>query len=231
MKSQTLRSDILGESRNLWIHESRSINRDEPVHLLLWFDGQSLPEFKASLETLDATESRSPLVIIGIECGRTRSKDYCPDADPTGFAAHEQFVTDEVIEWAKQFWNITSDGTAIGGFSNGALAALWIGLRHRNQFGTIIAFSPPGGSDRFNELVEAADSLPTVYLAAGNRETPFRKTVEGLTKKLKAQNANVQSAIRPNRSHEMALWSEELPNAIMWWLVQDEQRTDAKDPN
>ena len=223
MNLDVFHSRHLSDERWIWSYESRFASPSSPVRLLIWLDGQSLQTLCAVMESMERLTELPPFVVVGTESRASRrSKEYCPDADPSIFRAHRRFLIDEVLPWSREHWSVNLEPTSIGigGFSNGALASLWLAMSEPEIFGSVVAFSPSGGSDRYDALIRKATCRPNIYLAAGSRETPFRRTAERLTQKLAAKNANVVCNVRHKQTHSMNLWSEEFPKAIQWWLNQ-----------
>lgn len=214
------RTDSTMSSRFRYRQYAGEINVGPP-RLMICLDGQSLDSLTINLNGERLPASHPPFVLLGIE-SRTysRAKEYCPDASPKDYEQHQRLI-ERAIRWAGKEWGISQqpESIAIFGFSNGALASLSTAFSKPNLFGTVVAFSPSGGAGRHSEAVEHATRLPRVYLAAGAREVPFRKTVQQLSEKLRLKNADVVERVRPNQTHNMQLWSTEFPNAISWWLT------------
>lgn len=189
--------------------------------LMICLDGQSLDCLTVHLTRERLPASHPPFVLVGIESRpSSRAQEYCPDASPEVYQEHQRLI-ERAIRWAGKEWRIPqqAESLAIFGFSNGALAALSTAFAKPQLFGTVVAFSPSGGAARYTESIDQTSCLPRVYLAAGSREVPFRKTVEQLSETLKPKNVDVVKRVRPNQTHNMELWSTEFPNAISWWLT------------
>ena len=159
-----------------------------------------------------------PVILVGVHSSEQyRAEEYIDGADQFRFEAHERFFTDEVYRWANAEFSLSTSrqSCAVFGFSNGGAFALSIGVRHRERYGVVIAFSIAGGADRVAESEYARRPVAKYYLSAGTRERPFCKTARGLAKILSRHNVE-HVHTEQCAGHEFSFWESEFPKAIRW---------------
>jgi enterochelin esterase family protein len=143
VEQRQLKSAILGNERKTWIYTPAGYRAaGGPYGLLLFFDGPAyvyLIPTPIILDNLIAKGHLPPLVAVFLD-NPTR------DSRETEFACHQpyaDFIAREAVPWIRKSYHVTRDParTAVGGLSFGGLAATYIGLRHPNIFGNVIAQS------------------------------------------------------------------------------------------
>jgi putative tributyrin esterase len=102
-----------------------------------------------------------------------------PDMDRTRYAradgspdvAAERFITAELVEYIDSHYRTlaTRESRAIGGLSIGGFGAMYLGLRHPGEYGTIGAFSAPYQDDPMTwlPLDQLSGAKPSIYLGCG----------------------------------------------------------------
>jgi predicted esterase len=148
---------------------------------------------------------------------RYRAKEYIVETDNQRFEAHERFFTDEVYRWAIDEFSLspTFQSCGVFGFSNGGAFALSMGIRHRDKYGVVIAFSIAGGPDRIDESEYARRPIAKHYLSAGTREKPICRTGRAIAKLLAKHGVEHVSTERC-AGHDFTMWESELPESIRW---------------
>lgn len=177
-----IRSEILDDVHRVWIYTPPGYTPDGPPYgYLLFLDGWYYLRLHSTPTILDNLLDDGlvpPLVAIMVSSPlrKTRARDlgcYPPFAD---------FLTRELLPWARQDYNLTDDPTksAVAGGSRGGLMAAYMGLRHSDIFSNVICQSGAFGwrpqdeeDDRWLARQYAAvPKLPLqFYLEAGLLET------------------------------------------------------------
>jgi len=160
----------------------------------------------------------APVILIGVHSSeRYRPKEYVLGVDDQRFEAHERFFTSEVYRWAISEFNpsIARQSCGVFGFSNGGPFALSMGVRHREKYGVVIAFSIAGGPDRVEESEYARRPIAKYYISAGTREKPFCGTGRAIAKLLEKHGVDHISTERC-AGHDFSSWDSELIEAIRW---------------
>lgn len=147
-------SNILNNDRNIWIYtpavQRHSVQKSHG--LLIVFDGEAYRDWIPTPTILDNLASRGihpkTAVLIG-NVGWERNRELpC-------FSPFIEFVTDELIPWVREQFEVTSDReeTFVCGSSYGGLAAVYAGLLRPDVFGNVISqsgsfyWSPDGDSE------------------------------------------------------------------------------------
>jgi enterochelin esterase-like enzyme len=163
--------------------------------LLILQDGQNLfdPETafirgktwrvaESADDSIDAGKVE-PLIIAGVaNAGERRLAEYTPSRDmKLGGGDASQYalmVTRELLPFLRANYRLRSGPahTGIGGSSLGALASLWIGLRHAEIFGQLAVLSPSvWWNHRYilaylNDVAPELVRRPRVWLDVGDQE-------------------------------------------------------------
>jgi enterochelin esterase-like enzyme len=185
-------------------------------------DGQAVHGFSARLSGAIDEGTVPPVILIGVHSHpELRAKEYLDGKDPGRFEAHAEFFAEEIYRWAIAGWSIATARPSCGvfGFSNGGAFALSMGVRHRERFGVVIAFSIAGGAERVAESEYARRPLPRYYVSAGTREQPFRRTGRALAKLLVTHGVEHVYTER-SAGHDFGFWACELVEAIRWAFPQ-----------
>lgn len=175
-----LDSDDLMTLRNLSVFLPPKYQKRQCYPVVFCADGQSIPAFADRLTHGMTSETIPPTILIGVHSDpATRAEEYLHGVDDDRFRLHEVFFTQAAERWARKHFSISPDrkARAVFGFSNGAAFALSVGVRSREKYGVVIAFSIAGGANRVPKSAYGRNPTPRYYLAAGSHELPFRKTV------------------------------------------------------
>ena len=125
---------------------------DDPasLNLLLINDGQDLVKmnFENILEELYNSNSISPLLCVGIHCGKDRRNEYATanTLDYKGRGgkakAYQKFIFDELLPYIREAYKVPSfKQKSICGFSLGGLSAIDTGWNHAKEFSKVGVFS------------------------------------------------------------------------------------------
>jgi hypothetical protein len=191
-----------------------------PEAIIYAGDGQLIASWGDVLESADLP----PTMIIGVhrlDDEALRVREYSPGEDsadfifdPARFAAHENFLVEDVRRWAQSRFNVTlpADRTAVLGVSAGGELALAMGLRHREIYGAVLCASPGGG---YRPPAVMPSSLPRVYLVAGTEEPFFLENAKRWADSLRDAGADFVMIERAG-THGGPFWREELPHMAAW---------------
>jgi len=167
--------------------------RSYPV--LYMQDGQNLFDAETSFikgrtwrmaETADAAiEAREiePLVIVGVaNAGERRLAEYTPTHDWKLGGGHAdrygRLLVEELLPFIAARYRVRTDAenTGLGGSSLGALAALYLGLRHEDTFGKLAVLSPSVWWNHrvilslVGEMAPVLRARPRIWLDVGEDE-------------------------------------------------------------
>jgi enterochelin esterase-like enzyme len=223
IQTQQLGLSTLGHERTVRVVVLNRQVSTSP-HVLFCFDGQSVGVLAEAVKSLfeEATLTKQTIVMIGIPSHpEHRAHEYVAGLDDARHQRHRRFVLEEVVPWVESQLGqtLTRDQTGLLGISNGAIAAMQLGLEHRDLFGTIFSFSLVGGHERYRDEDFVLFPVPRIYLLAGSREVPIRKTSERLAALLQKLGVPHNLQIQPNESHTMHLWHTQIATAIRWWII------------
>jgi enterochelin esterase-like enzyme len=136
-------SKVLGNTRNIWMYSPPDFQpTGKPYPLLVLSDGGIRAremDTPTALDNLIAAKRVPPLlaVMISNPSDETRFREL---GDGPAFT---EFLTTELIPWARKEYNATADPrqTIIGGASLGGFAAFYAALLHPEIFGNVISQS------------------------------------------------------------------------------------------
>jgi enterochelin esterase-like enzyme len=171
-----------------------------------------------------------PVVLAGVHSEASqRAQEYLLGVDQERFEAHERFFTSEVPKWLRNQFGISVDRESSGvfGFSNGAAFALTMGIRQRERYGTVIAFSVPRTAKPISGSDYSAPPVPRCYLASGRREVGIRKNTLAIFDTLRKHGVDCVYRER-DASHDFDFWAEELPRALDWAFDVDRSGANSK---
>ena len=136
------------------------------------------------------------------------AQEYFPGINPERFARHESFFCTEVASWAERLWNVSHDpqDRFLFGTSNGGRFVFEMALRHPRQFGTVLAFSVPGGGPI--KIPDRYETTTRFFLEAGTWEQNFLTYTSRLAETLKQAGVRVEFRSRVG-GHDEAIWREE----------------------
>jgi enterochelin esterase-like enzyme len=197
---------------------------DGPLAGCVLADGEATRSFAEALEPALKSGAVPPVLLVGVHnavaagTGRDRSdlraQEYVPGDEPTRFAAHLSFVTDEVIPWAAARFPVGDGPWVAAGFSNGAAWAIGAAQRRPDVFGGVAALS----AGVVPQQVAGPSQAVRHYLAAGTLEDGFRRSTRQWAERLRAAGV-------PYSHHEWAgghdpfWWHRSLPDALAWLLA------------
>ncbi len=176
-------------------------------------DGQLISSWGLSLEGSDVP----PTMIVGVHrvADETlRLHEYSPGLDPERFAAHEQFIVEDVRRWVGDRFGVElpAERTVVLGVSAGGELALALGLRHPDVYGAILCASPGAG---YRPPERLPRPLPRTYLVAGTLEPFFLENATRWATALRDAGADVVMTERVG-SHGDPFWRDELPLMLTW---------------
>jgi enterochelin esterase family protein len=167
-----IRSKVYGRDRRVWVYTPPAYRASgaDSYGLVVAFDGydyrDSIP-LPAILDSLAAAHKAPPLVAVLIDnsSGAARLGDL---ANQPAFAA---FLSDDVIPWVRQRYNVTHDPhrTIVTGSSAGGLAAAYVALVHPELFGNVLS-----QSGAFWRGYAASNSAPYEWLTKQYAAQPRR---------------------------------------------------------
>jgi enterochelin esterase-like enzyme len=187
-------------------------------------DGQSALGFAQVLEPAILAGDVPPILLVGVhnaaDPGRPwpdrRGQEYLPGHSRPRFNAHLDFVTGEVIPWARHL-RAAGGPWISAGFSNGGVWAIAAAQRRPAVFTAVAAFSAGVVPRQIAGRARAARVRH--YLAAGTLEAGFRSATRQWAERL-------QRAGLPCRyqewigGHDGFWWDQQLPAALAWLLTQ-----------
>jgi enterochelin esterase family protein len=143
LDSLSIDSKILGQRRRAWIYMPPSAaERTTPVSLLVLFDGGAYTSERhvptpTILDNMLAARKVAPVAALFIDNGAARMTELGCDS------VFVSFVVDEVLPVVHLRYSVTNDParTAIGGSSQGGLAAMCAAFRFPRVFGNVISQS------------------------------------------------------------------------------------------
>jgi enterochelin esterase family protein len=221
VRETTVRSEVLGNERTVWLWES-AVEGPESA-LLVLLDGRDWTEVLPIFPTLDNLVDAGqlpPLVAVLPD-----SIDFATRARE--LPCHEgflQFLTDELLPWARKSAGATSDPrrTVIAGKSYGGLASVFAGLRRPDVFGTAIAqsgsfwWSPPDEEPEW--LLRQVDhSVPARFcLDVGLQEGDWM--IPQTQRLADALDLHAEETLyrEYNGGHDLNCWLTELPTELRW---------------
>ena len=140
--SRSFASVILGNERTITVYTPpHYADSGQPYGVIFLTDGDSYIRGQFVLEVLNnliAARQIPPLVAVMIgNAPGARTREL------SGDAKFEEFLVSEIIPWAQRSYHITREPrrTIIGGLSLGGLTAAYMGWRHPDIFGNVLAQS------------------------------------------------------------------------------------------
>ncbi|HEY2287791.1 MAG TPA: alpha/beta hydrolase-fold protein [Streptosporangiaceae bacterium] len=184
-----------------------------PEALVFTGDGQLVPRWGEAVEAPGVP----PTMVVGIHRlpdEMQRLHEYSPGFEPERFAAHEQFLVEDVRGWVRARFGagLPAERTAVFGVSAGGELALAIGLRHPDLYRAIFCASPGAG---YQPPAVMPGPLPRTYLVAGTKEPFFRENAARWATALREAGADVVMTERAG-AHGGAFWAAELPLMVAW---------------
>jgi enterochelin esterase-like enzyme len=196
-------------------HVTVYIPPDPPQGIVFAGDGQLITQWGGVLEAADVP----PTMIVGAHRSddeTLRLHEYSPGFEPQRFAAHEQFLVEDVHRWVQSRFGVAlpAERTAVCGVSASGELALALGLRPPDLYGAVFCASPGGG---YRPPVAMPSPGPRAYVVAGTLEPFFMENAARWATALRGAGAEVVMTERVG-SHGDAFWREEFPLMVAWAL-------------
>jgi pimeloyl-ACP methyl ester carboxylesterase len=186
---------------------------DPPEAVVFAGDGQRISHWAGSLE-LANVPSTMIVGVHGLPEEMPRLHEYSPVFDAERFVAHEEFFVEDVRRWTQSRFGValSTERTAVFGYSAGGELALALGLRHPDVYGAVISGSPGGG---YKPPVVMPSALPRVYLFGGTLEPFFLDNATTWAVALRDAGAKVVMNEKA-ASHGDTPWRAEFPLMVAW---------------
>ncbi len=207
-----------GTPRGVYIWRAPSTPGGQLLPTLYMADGRAgLYVAAARLRAAIEAGTTPPVQIIALDSepeARDRTREYT-DVGRARFIAHERWLLSVVIPWAERIARASPERRAIGGYSNGAAFAIFMGARHPDVFSGVLAHSPVAATETFH--ADARVNRTRWALSAGRLEYsgyPARAiSVVGAV--VRAEGGVVRSCTGA-WGHEAGAWIDLSPGAIAW---------------
>jgi enterochelin esterase-like enzyme len=188
-----------------------------PEAIMFAGDGQGIPKWARLLEEA-GLQSTMMVGVHRLTDEMQRIHEYSPGFEPERFAAHEQFVVEDVHRWTESRFGVAlpRERTAVFGVSAGGELSLALGLRHPDVYGAILCASPGGG---YKPPGVMPSPLPRTYLVAGAQEPFFLENAKRWADALRDAGADVVIEERVG-THGGVFWQEEFPVMVRWAFGQ-----------
>jgi enterochelin esterase family protein len=213
---QRFRSARLDNERDVWLYTPPGVAPDGGrAPLLVVFDGLQYVDWMAAPTTLDNLTAAGRLPpVVAVFVGLAAPWNVSRLQELGGSPAFVDFLTDELLPWARGGWTFTDDParTVVAGSSLGGLAASHAALRRPDVFGLVLSQSGSYGLGLAADYVEAGRLPLRFYLDAGQLETmPF-----GTMAPLLHANRHFRDVLRA-KGYEVAY--REFPGGhdYLWW--------------
>lgn len=131
----------MANSRRIWVYTPYNYDtKSEPKELIILTDGFDHLNYLSALNVLNnlINENKiSETVCVFIDCSEDRFNTL------TCNNKFSEFIANEIIPWIYDNYNVSheSDKISIGGVSLGGLTAAYLGLKHHDIFGNVLAQS------------------------------------------------------------------------------------------
>jgi enterochelin esterase family protein len=161
-------SKLLGNDRPIWIYTPHGYSaKKKPYALLVLSDGGlyvNTAQVATTLDNLIAAGLIPPLVAVMVENPDRWRELACN-------SAYADFLAREIVPWARANYHATDrpEQTIIGGTSLGGLQAAFVGLKHAEVFGNVLAQSgafgwKPDGEKEWEWLTRQFAASPRLPL-------------------------------------------------------------------
>jgi len=235
-----IRHEVLDNEYRVWVYTPPGYTADgAPYGWLLVFDGwfySNLIPTPTILDNLLADGLLPPLVatLVGHPFDKYRRRDLAC------YPPFEDFLVREIVPWARQKYHLGNDPaqTAVVGASLGGMMAAYIGLRHSDLFGNVLAQSAyfgwkPKEDDEDEWIVRqyvASPKLPLRFsIEAGLFETDIPSPLPGF-KNLLVSARHARDVLRAkgytvhysefSGGHNPMNWQGTLANGLLALLGQ-----------
>ena len=223
VRDYPLESPSLQETRMVTVFLPDQYRPTAGLPVVFCADGQAVHAFSGRLSHAIQRQGAPPVILIGVHSDPAyRAREYLDGVDAERFQAHERFFAEEVYLWAVSEFRLSLDRLRCGvfGFSNGGGFALSMGVRHREKYGVVIAFSIAGDPRRVRESDYTRRPIARYYLSAGTREIPFLKTTRAVARLLEKHGVE-HILTQREAGHDFHFWNSELCEAVSWAFPRD----------
>lgn len=156
-------SFLVNKNRKIrvWLPSSYSFNSKKKYDVIYMFDAQNLFdnatsfvkewEIDESITYLEKEKKIRPSIVVGLDNSKDRLSEYLPRFSnyAIGDLAYKgdktlDFLVNQVIPLIEEKYNVNKvkESRSIGGSSMGGLMALYAGIKYKDVFNNIYAFSP-----------------------------------------------------------------------------------------
>lgn len=207
-----------GEPRAIYIWRAPSTPPDQLLPTLYMADGApGLYVATARLRPAIEAGIIPPVQIIGLAPDpdrRNRTSEYI-DRGRERFRAHERWVLDVVIPWAERVARADPARRAVGGYSNGAAFAIFMGAAHPDIFTGVLAHSPVATAETFH--ANAGANRMRWVMSAGRQEYSGypERAIAIVGGAMRGEGAEVRLC-RGAWGHESTAWVDLSPGSIAW---------------
>ena len=239
------RSAVLGTTRRVWVYLPPSYARESERRfpVLYMQDGQNVFDgataFLAGKEwEVDETVERlagegriEPLIVVAVDNGgERRAFEYLPTRDERakdggGADVYGRMLREELKPWVDRTYRTLPgpEHTGIAGSSFGAIASLYLGLKHPEVFGRIAALSASvWWDDRY--IVRFVEALPArpetrvwidIGTAEGRDAVPGGRALrEVLVRKGWREGVDLRHVEAAGAVHNETAWAERMPDVL-----------------
>lgn len=220
-----------GERRAIYVWRAPNTPGDQLLPTLYMADGA--PGLYVAIAKLrEAIEAGvvPPIQIIGLNpnTDRDRRTSEYAERGRHRFRAHERWVLDVVIPWAERVARADPQRRFVGGYSNGAAFAIYMGAAHPNVFSGVLAHSPVAAAETFR----AARGVGRVRWAMSAGRLEYGGYPAGAISVVAAEVRGDGAEVRLCRGawgHDPVAWIDLSPGSIAW-LVGTSNYADVSTP-
>lgn len=205
-----------GELRAIYIWRAPSTPGNQLLPTLYMADGE-IGLYVAAARLRPAIERGliPPVQIIGlVPDTRYRVSEYAEHGRGR-YRAHERWVLETVIPWAERVARADPQRRAIGGYSNGAAFAIFMGADHPDIFSGVLAHSPVASAETFHPLPGRAGMRWAMSAGRGEYSGYPLAAIATVSAAALSQGGEVRLC-RGAWGHDVDKWIELSPGSIAW---------------
>ena len=140
-----LKSNVLSETRKLFIHFPSEYANGKHFPVLYLLDGEMVDQYEEALNCIQTNRNIEPHIIVGIETVKNRNRDLIPlreDGGSSGGGADKflEFIVSELQPYINKTYR-TNGENILYGASNAGLFTLYSMLKHTESFSGYISNS------------------------------------------------------------------------------------------
>jgi len=223
-KSETLNSQVLNETRKLFISLPENYDKTGYNYPVLYFsDAHAHFEIMAStVNFLTKANKIPPMILVGIDTSENRVRDLTPivydeeeknhpwfkSVNYGGASKFANFIESELVPHINKKYR-TTDFKVFSGHSFGGLFSFYTYLNKPNLFDGYMAISPSLGWDKERLVAEAKHQIEqktlskaAIYLSKGNEKGTTGASYTAITQAFESVNIDsVSSQEFPDESH------------------------------